>query len=116
MDVTKYCVSTTLDKSDWQNSVFLKNVDDIKKLKSGGDQDLQVIGSGNLVQTLLKNDLVDELRLMIYPITLGTGKRLFADGTIPAAFILVDSLITKNGVIFANYKRDGEVKTGTVGA
>lgn len=115
MDVTKYCVSTSIDTSDWQNSVFLKNVDDIKKLKNSGDADIQVIGSGNLVQTLFKNDLVDELRLMTFPITLGTGKRLFGEGTIPAAFRLADSLVTKNGVIFANYIREGEVKTGTVG-
>ncbi len=115
MDVTKYCVSGTLDKSDWKNSVFLKSVDDIKKLKDSGDADLQVIGSGNLAQTLLKHDLVDELRLMIHPITLGTGKRLFGEGTIPAAFTLVDSFVSSNGVIFVSYKRAGEVKTGTVG-
>lgn len=115
MDVTKYCVSSTLEKSDWPNSVFLKNVDDIKKLKESGDADLQVIGSGNLVQTLLKYDLVDEMRLMTYPITLGSGKKLFAEGTIPAALTLTEGLITKNGVIFANYKRAGEVETGTVG-
>jgi dihydrofolate reductase len=115
MDVTKYCVSTTLDKSDWKNSVFMKNVEDIKKLKESGDADLQVIGSGNLCQTLFKHDLVDEMRLMTMPITLGTGKRLFAEGTIPAAFTLEESLVTKNGVIFARYKRAGEVKTGTVG-
>lgn len=116
MDVTKYCVSTTASKSDWKNSVFLKGVDDIKKLKESEGSDLQVIGSGNLAQTLFKHDLVDELRLMTFPITLGTGKHLFAEGTIPAAFTLTDSLITKNGVIFASYKRAGEVKTGTVGA
>lgn len=115
MDVTKYCVSTTLNKSDWKNSVFLKNVDEIEKLKSSGDAPLQVIGSGNLVQTLLKHDLVDEMRLMTFPINLGTGKRLFAEGTIPAAFEFLEGLITKNGVIFANYKRAGEVKTGNVG-
>lgn len=115
MDVTKYCASTTLGKSDWKNSVFLKDVDAIKKLKESGDTDLQVIGSGNLVQTLLKHDLVDELRLMTYPITLGTGKRLFDEGTIAAAFALTESLITKNGVIFAAYQRAGEVQTGTVG-
>lgn len=114
-DVTKYVVSTMKSESDWQNSVFLKNVDEIKKLKDSGNSDLQVIGSGDLAQTLFKNDLVDELRLMTYPLTLGTGKRLFGEGTIPAAFTLVDSLVTKNGVIFANYKRAGEVKTGTVG-
>lgn len=115
MDVTKYCVSTTMEKSNWKNSVFLKSVDDIKKLKASGDSDLQVIGSGNLAQTLFKHDLVDELRLMTFPITLGTGKRLFGEGTIPAAFILTESLVTSNGVIFASYKRAGEVKTGTVG-
>jgi dihydrofolate reductase len=115
-DVTKYAVSTTMNKSEWNNSVFLKNVDDIKKLKNSGNSDIQVIGSGNLVQTLFKHDLVDELRLMIFPITLGTGKRLFGEGTIPAAFTLTDSLVTANGVIFANYKRAGKVKTGTVGA
>lgn len=114
-DVTKYCMSTTMDKSDWQNSVFLKNVDDIKKLKDSDGTDIQVIGSGNLVQTLLKNDLVDEMRLMTFPITLGTGKRLFAEGTIAAAFEPLENLIAKNGVIFASYKRAGEVKTGTVG-
>jgi dihydrofolate reductase len=114
MDVTKYCVSTTLDKSDWQNSVFLKSVEDIKKLKDSDGGDIQVIGSGNLVQTLLKNDLVDEMRLMTFPITLGTGKRLFDEGTIAAAFEPVENLITANGVIFASYRRAGEVKTGTV--
>ena len=116
-DVTKYVMSNTVDKSDWQNSVFLKSVDDIKKLKNspeGGD--IQVHGSGNLVQTLLKHDLVDELWLKTFPITLGTGKRLFSEGTLPAAFTLTDSLVAPNGVIFANYKRAGEVKTGTVGA
>jgi dihydrofolate reductase len=115
MDVTKYCVSSTLEKSDWKNSAFLKNVDDIKKLKDSDGGSINVIGSGNLVQTLLKNDLVDEMRLMTFPITLGTGKRLFEEGTIPAAFTVAESLITKNGVIFACYKRAGEVETGTVG-
>lgn len=115
MEVTKYCVSTGLDKSDWNNSTFLRNVEDIKKVKESGDADLKVIGSGNLAQTLFKNDLVDEMLLMTYPITLGTGKRLFADGTIPAAFTMTESLVTKNGVIFANYKRAGNVETGTVG-
>jgi dihydrofolate reductase len=93
----------------------LKTIDDIKKLKDSEGSELQVIGSGNLVQTLLKHDLVDEMRLMTFPITLGTGKRLFEEGTIPAAFELKDSLVTKNGVFFASYKRAGDVKTGTVG-
>lgn len=77
---------------------------------------MQVHGSGNLVQSLLKHDLVDELWLKTFPISLGIGRRLFGEGTIPAAFALTESLITPNGVIFANYKRAGEVKTGTVGA
>ena len=116
MDVTKYCVSSTLQKSDWSNSVFLKNVDDIKKIKNSGNAQIKVIGSGNLAQTLFKNDLVDEMLLMTFPITLGSGKRLFAEGTIPAAFTMDEHLISSNGVIFASYQRAGEVKTGTVGA
>lgn len=115
-EVTKYVMSNTMDKSDWQNSVFLKSVDDIKKLKNSEGSDIQVHGSGNLIQTLLKHDLVDELWLKTFPVTLGNGKRLFSKGTIPAAFTLTDSLVTPNGVIFANYERAGEVKTGTVGA
>jgi dihydrofolate reductase len=115
-DVTKNVMSTTMDKSDWQNSVFLKSIDDIKKLKTSEGSDIQVHGSGDLIKTLLKHDLVDELWLKTFPVTLGMGKRLFGEGTIPAAFTLMDSLVTPNGVIFANYKRSGEVKTGTVGA
>ena len=115
-DVKKYVMSSIMEKSDWKNSVFLKSVDDIKKLKNSEGSDIQVHGSGNLTQTLLKHDLVDELWLKTFPITLGVGKRLFGEGTIPAAFTLTDSLITSNGVIFANYERAGEVKTGTVGA
>jgi dihydrofolate reductase len=115
-DVTKYVMSNTMDKSDWKNSVFLKSVDDIKKLKNSEGSDIQVHGSGNLIQTLLKHDLVDELWLKTFPVTLGNGKRLFREGTLPAAFTLTDSLVTPSGVIFANYERAGEVKTGTVGA
>jgi dihydrofolate reductase len=116
MDVTKYCASTSRDKSGWSNTVFLTSVDDIKKLRGSEGGDIQVIGSGDLVQTLLKNDLVDEIRLMMFPITIGTGKRLFEDGTIPAAFELGESLVSSNGVFFSSYKRAGDVKTGTVGA
>ncbi|GHO47782.1 dihydrofolate reductase family protein [Ktedonospora formicarum] len=115
-DVTKYVMSHTMDKSDWKNSVFLKSVDDIKNLKNSEGSDIQVHGSGNLIQTLLKHDLVDKLWLKTFPITLGMGKRLLSEGTIPAAFTLTDSLVTPNGVIFANYERAGEVKTDTVGA
>ena len=114
-NATKYVVSNTLSSSDWQNSVFLKGdvVDEIKKLKAGVGPDLKVYGSGNLIQTLLKNDLVDELWLKIFPITLGTGKRLFEDGTIPASFTLTESKTSPSGVIFASFKREGEVKTGS---
>jgi dihydrofolate reductase len=114
-DVTKYVMSNTIDKSDWKNSVFLKSVDAVKKLKNSEGSDIQVHGSGNMVQTLLRHDLVDELWLKIFPITLGKGKRLFDEGTTPAAFILTESLVTPNGVIFANYKRNGIVNTGTIG-
>ena len=116
-DVTKYVMSNTINenKTDWKNCVFLKSVDDIKKLKKSEGSDIQVHGSGNLTQTLLKHDLVDELWLKTFPILLGNGKRLFSEGTIPAAFTLTDSLVTPNGVIFANYERAGEVKTGTIG-
>jgi dihydrofolate reductase len=114
-EVTKYVMSTTMDKSDWQNSVFLQDVEDVKRLKESEGSDIQVHGSGNMIQTLLKHDLVDELWLKTFPITLGTGKRLFGEGTIPAAFTLTDSLVAPNGMIFANYKRAGEVQVGTVG-
>jgi dihydrofolate reductase len=112
-DVTKYVMSKTMKKSDWKNSVFLKNLVDIKKLKNSKGSDIQVWGSDKLVQMLLKNDLVDELWLKIFPVTLGTGKRLFGDGTIPAAFTLLESSVTPSGVIIANYKRAGKVKTGS---
>ena len=113
-DVTKYAVSKTLKKSDWKNSVILDSVEDIKKLKKSEGRDLLVSGSGNLVQTLLKHDLVDELWLLIHPLTLGTGNKLFADGTIPAAFTLIECTATPSGAIVASYRRAGEVKTGTM--
>ena len=115
-DMTKYVMSNTLTKSDWKNSVFLKSLADIEKLKKTDGPDLHVSGSGELIQLLLKNDLVDELWLLIHPLTLGTGKKLFNNGTIPAAFTLTESLVSPTGVIIANYKRAREVKTGTVGA
>ena len=116
-DVRKYVMTNTLseNKSDWKNVSFLGSVEDIKKLKESDGGDFRVHGSGNLVQTLLKNDLVDELWLITYPITLGSGKRLFGDGTISAAWKMTDSVVAPNGVIFASYQRSGEVKTGTVG-
>jgi dihydrofolate reductase len=114
-DVIKYVMSTTKTESDWTNSVFLSNLANIQALKDSDGPDIQVHGSGQLIQLLLKNDLVDELWLKIFPLTLGQGKKLFVDGTIPAAFTLTESSVTPSGVIFANYARAGEVKTGTVG-
>lgn len=117
-DVTKYVVSDSPIGLTWKNSELISGdvIACLKDLKAGEGSILKVIGSSNLAQTLFKHDLVDEVWLMIFPITLGTGKRLFDNGTIPAAFAITDSLITSNGVIFANYKRAGDVKTGTVGA
>ena len=115
-DVTKYVMSKTMKKSDWKNSVFLKSLVDIEKLKNSKGSDIQVHGSGEFIQLLLKNDLVDELWLKIHPLTLGKGKKLFDIGTIPAAFTLIDSSVTPSGVIIANYKRAGKVKTVIVGA
>jgi dihydrofolate reductase len=91
-------------------------VADIKKLKNSNGFDIQVWGSSNLVQLLLKIDLVDELKLKIHPLTLGKIKKLFDNGTIPAAFTLTESIVTPSGVIIVNYKRAGEVKTGTIRA
>src|SRR4029078_6760209 len=115
-EVTKYVLSKTLKKSDWKNSVFLKSLAEIKKLKNSKGGDIKVWGSSKLVQLLLKNDLVDELWLKIYPVTLGKGKKLFDTGTIPAAFTVAESFGTPSGILIANYKRAGKVKTGTVGA
>jgi len=118
---TKYVFSKNLKKSDplvtgWKNSVLIKSLAEIKKLKNSPGSDIQVWGSSKLVQLLLKNDLADELRLKIHPLTLGKGKKLFDNGTIPAAFTLIESIVTPSGVMIANYKRAGKVKTGTVGA
>jgi dihydrofolate reductase len=115
-DVNKYVMSRTRKNSDWKNSVFLTNLEDIENLKKSEGLDIHTWGSSELIQLLLKNDLVDELWLMIHPLTLGEGKKLFTNGPIPAAFTLEESIATPSGVIIANYKRAGEVKTGTVGA
>lgn len=122
----KYVFSKNLKKSDplvtgWKNSTVLKSVTDIKKIKNlpannkGLESaDIQVWGSSKLVQLLLKHDLVDELRLKIHPLTLGKGKKIFDNGTIPASFTLVKSIVTPGGVIIAHYKRAGKVSTGTI--
>jgi dihydrofolate reductase len=114
-EAKKFVVSTTLSRLDWNNSTLLTGdiVKEVKNLKNQEGPEIQVHGSSNLIQTLLKNDLIDELRLKIFPVTIGTGKRLFGDGTIPAAFKLLESKTSAKGVIVANYLRDGEVKTGS---
>jgi len=111
---TKYILSKTVKKSDWKNSVFIKSLAEIKKLKNSNGSDIQVWGSSELIHLLLKHDLVDELWLKIHPLTLGKGKKLFGDGAIPAAFTLIESSVTSKGVIMAGYKRAGKVVTGTV--
>jgi len=115
-DGKKYIISKTRKKSDWENTIFIKTLADIKKLKRSKGPDLHVWGSAKLVQLLLKNDLVDELRLKIHPLLLGKGKKLFDGGTIPAAFSLRKNIITSTGVIIAYYKRTGKIKRSTVGS
>ncbi|HZW98775.1 MAG TPA: dihydrofolate reductase family protein [Trueperaceae bacterium] len=120
MDVTKYVVSTTLDEarvagSRWPNSNLLKSADDVEALKRSDGSQLKIWGSSVLVQSLLERDLVDELVLMTYPVVLGTGKRLFAEGAAPGTFGLLDGVVTSNGVYLAHYERAGDVRTGTVG-
>jgi dihydrofolate reductase len=111
---TKYVASNTMTSHEWQKSVFLSGdiAEKITKIKQQQGPDLHVYGSANLVQTLMKYDLVDEFWLKIYPVTLGSGKRLFADGTIPAAFKVTESKVTPNGILVVNYEREGPLKTG----
>ena len=112
---TKYVASNTRTSSEWQPSVFLNGdvAEKVAEIKQQPGPDLNVWGSGNLIQTLIKHDLVDAFWLMIYPITLGGGKALFADGTIPAAFKVTESKITPNGVIVVNYEHAGAITTGS---
>ena len=113
---TKYVISNTREKSDWKNTVYIKTVVDIQKLNDLDGSDIQVWGGSQFIQLLLKNDLVDELRLKIFPVTLGVGKKLFDSGTIAAAFTIAESTITPSGVIIVTYQRAGEVKTATIEA
>ena len=113
---TKYVASNTMTSSEWQPSVFLGGdiAEKVSQLKQQEGPDLHVYGSANLVQTLMKHDLVDAFWLKIYPLTLGSGKRLFADGTIPAAFKVTKSQVSPSGIILVNYERAGAVTTNTV--
>jgi len=114
-EATKYVASNTLTSHEWNKSVFLSGnvAEEIKILKGQDGPELQVHGSGNLIQTLLEHDLVDEFWLKIFPVTLGMGKRLFDLGTIAASYTLVDSKTSPSGVIIATLKRAGEVRTGS---
>ncbi len=113
---TKYVASNTITSHQWQPSVFLGGdlVEKVNKIKQTPGPDLHVYGSANLVQTLMKHDVVDAFWLKIYPLTLGSGKRLFVEGTIPAAFKLTESQVSPSGIIIANYERAGAVTTNTV--
>jgi dihydrofolate reductase len=114
-EAAKHVASTTLDRLEWRNSFLIEGdvPSGVARLKEQDGPELQVHGSGNLLQTLLGADLVDELRLTIFPVVFGRGKRLFGDGTVPAAFELVDSKATTTGVLVGTYRRAGDVKTGS---
>jgi dihydrofolate reductase len=111
----KYVVSKTLDKADWQNSTLIKHnvVDQITKLKRDSGPEIQVHGSSNLIQTLLKHDLIDEFHVWTFPLTVDKGKRLFGEGSIPAGFKLLDCKVSTTGVIIAAYARAGEIQPGS---
>ncbi len=104
---TKYVASRTLTSGAWQPSVFLNGdvAEKVGKIKQQPGPDLHAWGSGNLLQTLMKHDLVDVFWLMVYPVTLGSGKRLFADGTLPMSFKVTESQVTPSGVVVVNYER-----------
>ena len=111
----KYVVSKTLAKADWENSMLIKDdaVKEIMELKKQDGPEIQVHGSGNLIQTLLKNDLIDEFRVWTFPLTIGTGKHLFDEGTIPVGLKLLDCKLSTTGVSIATYKGSGKIKTGS---
>jgi dihydrofolate reductase len=112
---TKYVASNTLTSHEWKPSVFLNGdvAEKVAKIKGQPGPDLNVWGSSNLLQTLIKHDLVDAFWLMIYPVTLGVGKRLFAEGTIPTAFKVTESIVGSSGISIMNYERAGTITTGS---
>jgi dihydrofolate reductase len=115
MTATKYVASNTRDSSDWKPSIFLRGelAEQVRKLKQTDGPDIHVMGSAAMLQTLFKADLVDSLELMIIPVTLGQGKRLFQNGTIPAAFKVTNAQVAPKGIVIATYERDGDVKSGS---
>ncbi len=114
MTATRYVASNTRDSSDWQSTVFLNGdlAEKVRELKQTDGSDIHVMGSADMLQTLFKADLIDAMEIMIIPITLGEGKRLFQDGTIPASFKVTNAQVAPKGIIIATYERDGGVKTG----
>jgi len=114
-NATKHVASTTLKELEWQNSELIEGdvPAGIRALKEQDGPELQVHGSGNLIQTLLEHELVDEFRLMIFPLVLGSGKRLFAEGTVPAGFEVERSQVGSTGVIMATYRSGAEIKYGS---
>jgi dihydrofolate reductase len=113
----KYVASRTRDAVEWETAELLRGDvgDAVRKLKAEDGGELQVHGSAGLIQTLLAEDLVDELRVIVFPVTLGEGKRLFGEGTIPRSWRLTDHRITPSGAVMLSYERAGEVETGYVG-
>ena len=114
-DATKFVASRTLHSLDWKPSVLIEGdaAEGVAALKRGEGPELQVHGSGNLVQTLLRHELIDEFRLWSFPLVAGRGKRLFSDGTIPAGLKLVDSKVSSTGVVIGTYVPAGEIVTGS---
>jgi dihydrofolate reductase len=114
-EATKYVASRSRPTLEWSNSVLVEGdaADGIAALKKEDGPELQVHGSGNLAQTLMRRDLVDLYRLWVFPVVVGSGKRLFAEGTIPAALKLVDSKVSTTGVVIGTYEPAGEIVTGS---
>ncbi len=113
---TKYVASNTITSGEWQPSVFLGEdiAEKITEIKQQPGPALHVWGSSNLIQTLIKHDLIDAFWLMVYPITLGVGKRLFDDGTMPMAFKMTEGTVTPSGVMVVSYERAGAIATGNL--
>ena len=114
-DATKYVASRSRPTLEWSNSVLVEGdaADGLATLKQEDGPELQVHGSANLIQTLLAHNLVDQYRLWVFPLVLGSGKRLFADGTVPSGLRLVDSTVSTTGVMMCTYEPAGEVVPGT---
>jgi dihydrofolate reductase len=112
---TKYVASRTLDKAEWTNSIVISGdvSEEVAKLKEQAGPEIQVHGSGQLIQTLLKDDLIDEFRLWVFPVLVGKGKRLFSEGTIPVGLTLTESTTSSTGVVISTYTRAGQIGYGS---